>query len=203
MTDITSENSPLNNFEDKSFNEKRKWQIALRRYVINKSKSIAYAPFFGIEIEGFRSWIASQFDDTMNWENFSKAWQLDHVVPVAYFNLTDESELRLCWSFINIRVEKLNATFKTHKPDVHGTRLYFEALYQHTGLQLCRQMITKISTIQLQEMLPNATQLLLIKDKANDLQKMEDFSVYEFERLNTGDTVNTLIAERALVNKFG
>ena len=64
-------------------------------------------------------------------------------------------------------------------------------------------MITKISTIQLQEMLPNASQLLLIKDKANDLQKMEDFSAYEFERLNTGDTVNTLIAERALVNKFG
>jgi hypothetical protein len=189
--------------QDISFNEKRKWQIALRRYVINKSKSIAYATFFGIDIEGFRKWIESQFDETMNWNNFSTAWQFEHVVPVVFFDLNDESELKLCWNFINIKAEKLNATTKMHKPDVNGNKLYFEVLHKQTGLQLCSEMVKKINTIQLQQILPNSKQVQFLKERENDLQIMANFSAYEFERLNNGDTIENLIAEQALTKRFG
>ena len=86
------------------FNEKRKWQIALRRYIIAGFKCFNYAPYFGIDAANFRKWIEIQFDKDTNWENFSKAWQFDHIVPVAYFNLKDEVDLKLCWNFINIWV---------------------------------------------------------------------------------------------------
>jgi hypothetical protein len=33
------------------FREKRKWQIALRRYILERNKSTYYAPFFGLSIE--------------------------------------------------------------------------------------------------------------------------------------------------------
>jgi ribosomal protein L28 len=203
MKETIDENKVIGHPHDASFNEKRKWQIALRRYVINKSKSIAYAPYFGLDIEGFRNWIESQFDDTMNWDNFSEAWQFEHVIPVIYFDLNDEAELKLCWSFLNIRAEKLNSTYKTHKPDVHGATFYFEALYNHTGLQLCSQMVKKIESIQLQKILPKPTQLLYLKEKANDVQIIANFSAYEFERLNNGDNIVTLIAEQELIKRFG
>ena len=55
-----------------TFREKRKWQIALRRYVIEQNRSSFYAPYFGLDIKSFRDWIEVQFDRGMNWDNFSK-----------------------------------------------------------------------------------------------------------------------------------
>ena len=188
---------------DASFNEKRKWQIALRRYVINKSKSNAYAPYFGIEIEGFRNWIETQFDETMTWDNFSAVWQFEHIVPIAYFDLNKDAELRLCWSFINIKPEKLHTTVKTNKPDVQRTKVYFETLYEHTHLLICTEMVKKINSIHIQELLPNEAQLIFLKDRLEDLQVIAAFSVYEFDRLNSGDSIKTLVAEQELMNKFG
>src|SRR5690606_10922137 len=94
------------------FREKRKWQIALRRYVLERNKSSFYAPYFGLDSEKFRNWIERQFDADLNWENFSSAWQFDHVVPLAYFDFSAEEDLRLCWNFTNIRIEKLDAAQK-------------------------------------------------------------------------------------------
>ena len=89
------------------FRAKRRWQIALRRYIIEKNPCFAYAPYFGLDIENFRKWIEIQFDEELNWDNFSKKWQFDHIVPVAYFDFDSESDLRLCWNFMNVSVEKL------------------------------------------------------------------------------------------------
>ena len=88
------------------FREKRKWQIALRRYVLEQKWSASYAPYFGIDIQRFREWIALQFEGGQSWDNFSDGWQFDHVVPVAYFDFGSEAELRLCWNFTNIRVAR-------------------------------------------------------------------------------------------------
>src|ERR1700733_6249523 len=91
------------------FREKRKWQIALRRYVLEQNKSSYYAPFFGIDSGNFRKWIELQFEKDMNWENFSLIWQFDHIIPVNYFDFTNKNDLRLCWNFINIKAERIDA----------------------------------------------------------------------------------------------
>ena len=38
----------------------------------------------------FRNWIELQFDESLNWDNFSTAWQFDHIVPIALFDLREE-----------------------------------------------------------------------------------------------------------------
>src|SRR6188474_3101936 len=81
--------------------EKRKWQVALRRYVLDKNLSPAYAWYFGLSIDQFRNWIEIQFTEGLSWENFGSAWQFDHVIPVAYFDFSLEEDLLLCWNFIN------------------------------------------------------------------------------------------------------
>src|SRR4030095_7188418 len=83
------------------FREKKKWQINLRRYVINKSPCPQYAPYFGLDISNLRKWFELQFSPEMSWDNFGKAWQFEHIIPAAYFDFSNDEELKLCWSFIN------------------------------------------------------------------------------------------------------
>ena len=129
--------------------EKRKWQIALRRYVIEKAQSGAYARYFGLDIEFFREWIALQFKDGLSWENFAEKWQFDHIVPVAYFDFANEEDLLLCWNFINIRVEGIELNkVRGNRIDVMGVRTYFENLYNRTKYPFCLRMLDKIATIE-------------------------------------------------------
>src|SRR5687767_12045954 len=87
------------------FRAKRKWQINLRRYVIDQSPCPLYAPYFGLDIKNLRSWFEYQFTEDISWDDFGKKWQLDHVIPVTYFEHSQEDELKMCWNFTNLRVE--------------------------------------------------------------------------------------------------
>ena len=144
--------------ESQAFREKRKWQIALRRYVLEKNKSSYYAPFFGLDIQKFREWVESQFDSDMNWENFSETWQFDHIVPIAYFDFGDEADMRLCWNFINIRAEKSTPNNnRREKVDALAAKTYFHLLYQNTGYRVCSLMVEKIDRIEAAQMAANPT----------------------------------------------
>src|SRR5688500_18764886 len=81
------------------FREKRKWLVALRRYVVDGQPSFAYAPYFALNIKKLREWFEIQFDKEMSWNNFGEAWQFDHIIPVVYFNYSDKNDLKLCWNF--------------------------------------------------------------------------------------------------------
>ena len=109
--------------------EKRRWQMALRRYVIEKNPSSAYAKYFGLDIEFFREWITIQFREDLSWSNFALKWQFDHIVPVAYFDYSNEEDLLLCWNFINIRVERIEPNkVRGNRVDVMAVRTYFEEI---------------------------------------------------------------------------
>ena len=111
------------------FREKRKWQIALRRYVLEKNPCEAYAPFFGLDIENMRKWFAFQFKSTTGWENFGITWQFDHIVPVTYFDFSLEVELKMCWNFTNIRVEEFQRNKdRGNRMDVLAAKSYFNEL---------------------------------------------------------------------------
>lgn len=184
-------------------NEKRKWQIALRRYVLEGIKSYKYAPYFGIDTINFKKWIEIQFDNELHWENFSKAWQLEHVIPVAYFDFYSESDLKLCWNFINIKVEK---TGNNKKPisimDFFTKKNYFEKLYDKTGYTLCKQMIEKIDKIEQKTPTDYNRQVAFIQEKKDYLNVIADFTSYDFDRLNSGDDLATILKEKAFLKKF-
>jgi hypothetical protein len=187
---------------DKSFNEKRKWQIALRRYIINKNKSVNYAPYFGISIDGFRNWIETQFDENIGWDNFSTEWHFEHVLPLAYFNFDNEEDLKMCWHFTNIKVENIHQQ-KALKPDLTAIKEYFTTIVNNIDLPICKAIINKIEQIPNRSVELGGKQLLFLQGNQQDLQTLATFSVYEFERLNTGDSIKILLAEKALMEKFG
>ncbi len=186
------------------FREKRKWQIALRRYVLEKNKSSFYAPYFGLDINNFRRWIELQFDEDINWENFSQAWQLDHIIPVAYFDFDIEDDLKLCWNFVNIRVEKhqLNKN-RGNRIDVLAAKSYFQDMFQKTNYHVCKKMVEKIELIELSQISSNENLENFILENKHYLETISSFSSYDFDKINTGVPVKDIVFEKEFLKKFG
>jgi len=136
------------------FREKRKWQIALRRYVLEKNRCIFYAPYFGLDIDNMRKWFEIQFETGVVWDDFGKKWQFDHIIPVTYFDFSNESELKMCWNFTNIRVEPFQRNKdRGNRLDILAARGYFEVLYKKTLYAPCLSLLKKIDTIELSEII--------------------------------------------------
>lgn len=185
------------------FREKRKWQIALRRYILEGKWGSAYAPYFGLDTQHFRKWIALQFDEEMRWDTFSVTWQFDHIVPVAYFDFDKEADLRLCWNFINIRVEKIDHNKnRGNRIDVLGAKAYFEALYNRTQYSICRDMIFKIEEIELSEIKSTKRLEDFIVDNKEWIDAISFFSAYEYGQLNEGISIEKILEERKFLDKF-
>jgi hypothetical protein len=186
------------------FREKRKWQLALRRYILERKANPQYAPYFGLGIEEYRKWIELQFTQELNWSNFGKEWQFDHIVPVAYFDYSIEEDLKLCWSFINIRVEKLDLNkARGNRVDVLSVKTYFEKLYETTGYSLCSKMIHKIEVIEVSAIISEPLIENFIIENKSYLEMISKLSHDEFNSLNMGMTLNDILLQREILKKFG
>ncbi len=186
------------------FREKRKWQLALRRYVLEKKPAYTYAPYFGLDVEGFRQWIALQFTPELNWSNFATAWQLDHIVPVTYFDFSEEADLLLCWNFINIRVDSLELNkVRGNKMNELAIKPYFQDLYNKTGYNFCQKMLDKLAIIENSNFEINpAIEKFIIQNKEH-LEIVATLNSEEFARFNQGVSVKNLLLEREILKKFG
>lgn len=186
------------------FREKKKWQIALRRYLLERNPCIGYAPYFGLDIENFRKWIEVQFVDEMSWDNFGTLWQFEHVIPVTYFDFEDEQELKLCWNFINIRIEDIQKSKERgNRTDLLLAREYFRNIFEGTGYALCQYLTKKIDRIEEEERITTAKQKEFISSQNNYLHLIQGFSSYEFELLNSGRDVEEVKKEADFIKKMG
>jgi hypothetical protein len=185
------------------FREKRKWQIALRRYVLEKNPCPFYAPFFGLDIQNLRKWFEYQFGNEISWEDFGQKWQFDHIIPVTYFDFSDEKELKMCWNFTNLRAE----TFQRNKDrgnriDVLGAKRYFEELFEKTQYKPCQNLLEKIARIELSELISTENQRSFIIDHLDYLKHIEDYSTFEFELLNNGRSIAEVTKEIDFLKKY-
>ncbi len=190
--------------------EKRKWQIALRRYVFKENKAFVYAPYFGIGVDAFRRWISLQFSDGLQWENFSSKWQFGHVLPMSYFDFTNEEDLRLCWNFVNVRVEPLDklhdASCGFKGGDLLKARLYFRELYAQSESELVLRFLTKIESIEAAFLAsrPASTGLgAFLLEEASCLRQIAGFDAAAFLKLNEGVLLEEILAEQQLMARFG
>jgi len=183
--------------------ERKKWQIALRRYVIEGQPSSFYAPYFGIDIKNFRKWIELQLNEELDWEKPTKDWRFEHVIPMDYFDFTIDQELRLCWNFINIRVVRnVQGELNESKVDPFAARSYYETMFRNTGYLTCLEMIKKIEQIELRLAGGNSRLEGFIKSNRNYLNALSDFSSYEFDQLNREMDFDRVLKEREFLKKY-
>jgi hypothetical protein len=56
----------------------------------------------GCTYEQARKWIESQFQRGMSWSNAGE-WEIDHIIPISSFDLTDERQVRCVNHYTNLR----------------------------------------------------------------------------------------------------
>lgn len=64
------------------------------------TKSADTLSLIGCSISDFKKHIESQFQSGMSWDNFA-AWEIDHRVPLASFNLSDPEQQKLAFNYHN------------------------------------------------------------------------------------------------------
>lgn len=182
------------------FREKRKWQIALRRYVLDGNVCVDYAPYFGLDIKNMRLWFEYQFNNGAGWDNFGKNWQFDHIIPVTYFDFSIEKELKMCWNFTNIRVEHFQKNKDGgNRLDVLAAKNYFKELFEKTNYHPCSDLLHKIDEIELSGFVSTEAQQSFIIEHWDYLRMTNNYSAFEFELLNRGRSIEDVQREVAFL----
>ena len=58
----------------------------------------------GCSIEHLKKHLESQFTEGMSWDNYGlKGWHIDHIIPLAYFDLTKEEDFKNACHYTNLQ----------------------------------------------------------------------------------------------------
>ena len=91
--------------EDINFRITQNLRSRVRDALKNNRKCAKTVELLGCSIEFFRGWLASKFNDGMTWDNYGhsdeRAWQIDHIIPCASFDMSKEEDQRECFHYSN------------------------------------------------------------------------------------------------------
>jgi hypothetical protein len=96
----------MENFLRKYHNDiEYKIKITLRCQLQRVVKGIntSYYGLLGCDNEFFMRWIDCRFYGKMSWNNYGTVWEIDHIIPLSQFNLSDENERKICGHWTNLQ----------------------------------------------------------------------------------------------------
>lgn len=85
-------------------------QFAIKGLAVNMEGWFSHV---GCSVEELKQHIEAQFEPGMTWENYGKAWEIDHVKPCASFDLTKKEEFSRCFHYSNL--QPLSVTMNRRK----------------------------------------------------------------------------------------
>ena len=50
----------------------------------------------------FRRWIVHQLYGNLTIKNYDSVWQIEHCLPIASFNLLNETDMKECFQWVNL-----------------------------------------------------------------------------------------------------
>ncbi len=86
----------------------------LRQFLFPKKKfEIRYVEIIGCSTKFLKDYLESQFNTEMNWSNYGKVWEIDHIIPCCAFDQTNKEHVLKCWNYKNLKpLEKLENSIK-------------------------------------------------------------------------------------------
>ena len=76
----------------------------LRKLLKGKAKKENTINLLGCTVEEVVLWIESKFKEGMSWDNHGlSGWHLDHIRPLASFDLTDEKQIKIAFHYTNLQ----------------------------------------------------------------------------------------------------
>jgi hypothetical protein len=76
---------------------------AMKRYAKGYTKTGSSMKYLGCTAIELCRYIEAMFRPRMTWHNYGKAWHLDHVIPCASFDLTQEHERHRAFHYTNLQ----------------------------------------------------------------------------------------------------
>ena len=74
-----------------------------RLYSSLKNKYNSSKEYLGCPLDMYKQHIESQFYPEMDWSNWGKVWELDHIIGVCNFDLAIESEQKKAFHYSNLQ----------------------------------------------------------------------------------------------------
>lgn len=68
-----------------------------------KFKNFRTTDLLGCDAVFLKSYIENQFTDIMNWENYGKIWNIDHIFPLSKVDWTDEEMVKKVCHYTNLQ----------------------------------------------------------------------------------------------------
>ena len=72
------------------------------RAVLKSDKTLKTHELLGCSFEQLKEHIESLFQEGMGWHNMGE-WHIDHIVPLAAFDLTNEGQQRMAFNYKNLQ----------------------------------------------------------------------------------------------------
>lgn len=77
----------------------------LNRMIKKSKNNKTIKELLGYSFEELVKHLEQQFSEGMTWENYGKAWHIDHIVPKSWFKFSgaDDPEFQKCWALSNLQ----------------------------------------------------------------------------------------------------
>lgn len=90
--------------QKQEWRDKRAHQLSsFRRWVCFEGHGDRVRDYVGMNVLEFRKYIEAQILEGMTWENYRKAWCIDHIVALKYFDPTNIKDMKICWNLNNLK----------------------------------------------------------------------------------------------------
>lgn len=90
--------------EDINYRLKKRLRHALWRALTGLRKGKHIIDLLGCSIDEFKRHLEEQFQEGMNWGNYGRSgWEIDHILPIASFDLTDSEQIAQCFHYSNMQ----------------------------------------------------------------------------------------------------
>jgi len=88
----------------RDINARIKYNLRARLFkaLHRKQKSDTTVNLLGCDINFLKVYLKNLFSEGMSWENYGK-WEIDHIIPCSFFNLTKSEEQRKCFHYTNLQ----------------------------------------------------------------------------------------------------
>jgi len=78
-------------------------RMAIRTAALGKMKGERRMAYLGCTPADAARYIEAQFRGCMSWNNYGRAWHIDHVIPVAHYDMNSETDRAACFHYTNLQ----------------------------------------------------------------------------------------------------
>lgn len=89
------------------------WSASIGKSTSKAIKALGYSS------DELRSHLERQFVRGMSWDNYGTHWHVDHIRPIASFDLSDPDQFRECWNLPNLRPLKAMENMRKNANQTH------------------------------------------------------------------------------------